>query len=95
MLQVLLTHYCEGSVIRFTRFFNDEHTQERWVLSMPLKSAWNPKEKEKDLKQFKNFYDFSSNKLQIFGLEFLPNILQPFFFSLRLPANFSVGLYKI
>lgn len=74
---------------------------------MPLKSAWNPKEnlqkvtekklneKEKDSKQFKNFYDFSPNKLQVFGLEFLPNILQPFFFSLRLPANFSVGLYKI
>ena len=36
-------------------------------------------EKEKYLKQFKNFYDFNSNKLQIFGLEFLPNILQPFF----------------
>ena len=74
---------------------------------MPLKSAWNPKEnlqkvsekklneKEKDLKQFKNFYDFSPNKLQVFGLEFLPNILQPFFLSLRLPSNFSVGLYKI
>ena len=74
---------------------------------MPLKSAWNPKknlekvsekkfnEKEKDLKQFKNFYDFSPNKLQVFGLKFLPNILQPFFLSLRLPANFSVGLYKI
>ena len=52
-------------------------------------------EKEKDLKQFKNFYDFSPNKLQVFGLDFLPNILQPFFLSLRLPANFSVGLYKI
>ena len=74
---------------------------------MSLKSAWNPKEnlqkvtekklneKEKDLKQFKNFYDFSPNKLQVFGLEFLPNILQPFFLSLRLPSNFSVGLYKI
>ena len=74
---------------------------------MSLKSAWNPKEnlqkvtekklneKEKDSKQFKNFYDFSPNKLQVFGLEFLPNILQPFFLSLRLPSNFSVGLYKI
>lgn len=71
------------------------YASQKWLESKRLSGKKKLNEKEKDLKQFKNFYDFSPNKLQVFGLEFLPNILQPFFLSLRLPANFSVGLNKI
>ena len=71
------------------------YASQKWLESKRLSEKKKLNEKEKDLKQFKNFYDFSPSKLQVFGLEFLPNILQPFFLSLRLPANFSVGLNKI